>query len=166
MDSGTGKSVKDDAGSAVMSQAVAACVQLVAGGGIPFVGVVVKDGQQLSGFTGNRVHETGDPTAHAEIVAMREVIQRHGDEALRGSELFATGEPCGMCYQFALAHGVKTIYVAVDRYTVAEWGFDYLRSYPAYRIEDDTLAGIVHYVHIDGALSPFQEFARRHDYFK
>ena len=158
--------MKNNDSSSIMSQAVAACVQHVATGGIPFLGVVVKNGQRLSGFAGNRVHETGDPTAHAEIAAMREVIQRHGDEALRGSELFATGEPCGMCYQFALAHGVKTIHVAVDRYTVAEWGFDYLRSYPAYRIEDDVLAGIVHYVHVDGALSPFQEFARRHDYFK
>ena len=156
---------KDDV-IAAMSRAVTACVQHLKDGGIPFIGVVIKDGEEISGHAGNRVLETGDSTAHAEIVAMREAMKTHGKEVLQKSALYATGEPCGMCYRFALAHGVQTIYVAVDRHTVAEWGFDYRDSYPAYNIGDNALAGIVHHIHVDGALSPFQEFARKHDLFR
>ena len=63
----------------VMAQAVDACTEHVDAGGLPFVGVVVNaDGEMVSGFGVNRVAETGDPMAHAEVVAMRDAMTRYG----------------------------------------------------------------------------------------
>ena len=55
----------------VMNQAVERCVEHVEAGGLPFVGVVVDDSGIISNFGVNRVRETRDPSAHAEIVAKR-----------------------------------------------------------------------------------------------
>ena len=84
-------------------------------GGLPFVGIIVRDGQALSGFGVNRVQETWDPTAHAEIIALREAVASHGRRGLIGATLLATGEPCGMCYRHAIAHGITDVQVAIDR---------------------------------------------------
>ena len=62
----------------LMARAVDFCTAHVEAGGLPFVGVVVNaDGVAISGFGVNRVAETGDPMAHAEVVAIREAIARH-----------------------------------------------------------------------------------------
>ena len=95
----------------VLTQAVAAALAHVERGGIPFVGVVVDGDRVISEFGVNRVHETGDPTAHAEIVAIRDALTASGRSHLRGATLLATGEPCGMCYRYALDAGITDIRV-------------------------------------------------------
>ena len=65
-------------------------------GEVPVGAVVVKDGLVL-GTGANRPRATHDPTAHAEIVAMREAGARLGDERLAGCDLYVTLEPCTMC---------------------------------------------------------------------
>lgn len=83
--------------TALMERAVDACATHVAAGGLPFVGVVVDStGDVMSEFGVNRVAETGDPTAHAEVVAMRDAMTTHGLHAFSGAVLLATGEPCGL----------------------------------------------------------------------
>ena len=65
-------------------------------GEVPVGAVVVKDGQVIGrGF--NRPITTSDPTAHAEIVAMREAAAFLGNYRLPGCELYVTLEPCAMC---------------------------------------------------------------------
>jgi guanine deaminase len=113
---------------AVMEKAVDKCTTHVEAGGLPFVGVVVGDAGVISEFGVNRVRETGDPSAHAEIVAMREAMALHRLTSLAGATLLATGEPCGLCYRFAIDRRVDAIYVAVDRDEVAAFGFDYRSS--------------------------------------
>ncbi|EWS80554.1 nucleoside deaminase [Brachybacterium phenoliresistens] len=121
--------------ASVMSQAVDACTAHVDAGGLPFVGVLVgTDGEAASVFGVNRVAETGDPMAHAEVVAMRDAMTRHGLDSLAGFTVLATGEPCGLCYRYALDRGIGTVHVAVDRDEVAGFGFDYRASYPAFGI--------------------------------
>ena len=66
------------------------------GEGGPFGAVVVRDGQIL-GEGWNRVTSGHDPTAHAEIMAIREVCSRLGTFELRGCELYTSCEPCPMC---------------------------------------------------------------------
>jgi tRNA(adenine34) deaminase len=62
----------------------------------PFGAVIVRDGQVI--VRGRNVgRSTGDPTAHAEMVAIRSGLASHGREALVGSTMYATGEPCAMC---------------------------------------------------------------------
>jgi tRNA(Arg) A34 adenosine deaminase TadA len=67
-----------------------------AGRGGPFGTVVVKDGQ-IVGRGCNEVTSTNDPTAHAEIVAIRDACSALGTFNLSGCELYATCEPCPMC---------------------------------------------------------------------
>lgn len=108
----------------LMAGAVELCVRHVQAGGLPFVGLVVADGW-TAGPGVNRVRETGDPSAHAEIVAMRQAIRERGTGALVGTTLLATGEPCSLCYGFAAEHGVAAVSYAVGRDDAAAWGFDY-----------------------------------------
>ncbi len=65
-------------------------------GEVPVGAVVVKDGEVI-GRGSNRPIGARDPTAHAEIVALREAAQRLGNYRLPGCELYVTLEPCAMC---------------------------------------------------------------------
>jgi tRNA(adenine34) deaminase len=81
---------------AFMREALALAGQASAQGEVPVGAVVVKDGEVL-GRGSNRPIGTHDPTAHAEIVALREAARRIGNYRLTGCELFVTLEPCAMC---------------------------------------------------------------------
>ena len=65
-------------------------------GEVPVGAVVAKDGEVLAAAR-NRVLETGDPTAHAEVLALRAAAKRIGNYRLTGCDLYATVEPCLMC---------------------------------------------------------------------
>lgn len=143
---------------AVMEDAVDECITHVHRGGLPFVGVLVNDTGVISGFGVNRVRETGDSTAHAEIVAMRDAMATQGLENLAGTSLLATGEPCGLCYRFAIDHQVETIFVAVDRDAVADSGFDYRASYRALGISDGQRAGLIHLLPVERGVEPFARY--------
>jgi tRNA(adenine34) deaminase len=62
----------------------------------PFGAVIARDGEVIVRGR-NLGRSTGDPTAHAEMVAIRSGLASHGREALVGSTMYATGEPCAMC---------------------------------------------------------------------
>lgn len=65
-------------------------------GEVPIGAVIVRDGIVLARGS-NRTRERHDPTAHAEIVALREACAAIGDERLVGCDLYVTLEPCAMC---------------------------------------------------------------------
>src|SRR3954462_5926368 len=80
-----------------MREAVRLAIEGVnSGRGGPFGAVVVKDGQ-IIGRGSNQVTTTNDPTAHAEIIAIREACKSLGLFHLIGCELFTSCEPCPMC---------------------------------------------------------------------
>lgn len=85
-----------------MNRALGLAAQAVDAGEVPIGAIVVKDGVIIAGgHNGNRgLH---DPTAHAEIVAIRAAAQALGSERLEGCELWVTLEPCAMCAG-AIAH--------------------------------------------------------------
>ena len=65
-------------------------------GDYPFGAVIVRDDKVIArGRNLGKVHD--DPTAHAEMTAIRRALAEHSSAALRGSTLYATGEPCSMC---------------------------------------------------------------------
>lgn len=147
----------------VMQQAVDACITHVDGGGLPFVGVVATHtGEVVSQFGVNQVADTGDPMAHAEVVAMRDAVARHGLDSLGGHVLLATGEPCGLCYRYAVDQGIDAIYVAVDRDEVAGHGFDYRASYPAFGITEAARAGLVRPLEVERGNDPFTHYLHMH----
>jgi tRNA(adenine34) deaminase len=79
-----------------MEQAVAQARGAGAAGEIPVGCVVVKDGEVIA-RAGNRRQQTGDPAAHAEILALRAAGETNGDWRLEGCTLYVTLEPCPMC---------------------------------------------------------------------
>ena len=80
-----------------MRQAIALALENVrSGAGGPFAALIVKDGQVIARGT-NQVTSMNDPTAHAEIVAIREACRVLQKFQLDGSELYSTCEPCPMC---------------------------------------------------------------------
>jgi guanine deaminase len=79
-----------------MRRAIALSCQGVEAGGGPFGAVVVKDGQ-IIGEGMNRVVPSADPTAHAEIVAIRAACAALGTHDLAGAVIVSSCEPCPMC---------------------------------------------------------------------
>jgi tRNA(adenine34) deaminase len=85
-----------------MRHALALAARAEAEGEVP-VGAVVVRGDQLLGEGWNRPVGLKDPTAHAEMLALREAAQKAGDYRLGGATLYVTLEPCPMCAA-AIAH--------------------------------------------------------------
>ena len=94
-----------------------------AGEGGPFGAVIVRDGRVLAeGW--NQVTSANDPTAHAEIVAIRRACRDVGDFALPGATLYTSCEPCPMCLASAYWARVARIVYANTREDAAAIGFD------------------------------------------
>lgn len=83
-------------GADPFSAAFAEARRAAAAGEVPVGAVVVKDGEVL-GAAGNRTLTDRDPTAHAEMLAIRQAAARLGSERLIGCDLYVTLEPCAMC---------------------------------------------------------------------
>jgi tRNA(Arg) A34 adenosine deaminase TadA len=129
----------------------------VAEGGIPFSGVVVNHGRILgTGF--NRVREDNDPTAHAEVVALREAAAKSGLYATAGATLIASGEPCALCYMASLHFNVSHIVYAVDRKTAAQYGFDYSGSYSIFADDPVNWPVKVTSLQVADGTKPFEEY--------
>jgi tRNA(Arg) A34 adenosine deaminase TadA len=79
-----------------MQMAIDISKESVRNGGGPFGAVIVKDGEIISG-SNNKVTINNDPTAHAEVMAIREACQKLQTFDLSGCELYASCEPCPMC---------------------------------------------------------------------
>ena len=79
-----------------MALALEQARQAAARGEVPVGAVVVRQGENLAA-AGNRTREANDPTAHAEILAIREACSRLESERLPDSDLYVTLEPCAMC---------------------------------------------------------------------
>ncbi|MDR0214145.1 MAG: nucleoside deaminase [Comamonas sp.] len=77
----------------------------------PFGAVLVKDGQVLARAV-NQVEELCDPSAHAEMQALRIGAKAQGSTDLSGSVMYASGYPCSMCATAMLLAGVKKVFVA------------------------------------------------------
>ncbi|MFI7243039.1 nucleoside deaminase [Streptomyces qinglanensis] len=146
----------------LMTKAVELCIHHVDSGGPPFVGQLLHSDGQVSAPGVNLVLETGDPTAHAEITAIRQAVREHGPARVRGAVLLATGEPCGMCYRFAAAHGIAEVHYAVGRDTAAAWGFDYRSGYPSGGTEPLSLERDARQLPVRRALVPFTRYRALH----
>ena len=78
------------------------------------VGAVVMEGDVVLAAERNRMKALGDPTAHAEMLAMRAALQKRGTGRLDGCDLYVTLEPCAMCAG-AIAHvRLRRVYFAAE----------------------------------------------------
>lgn len=90
--------------------------------GGPFGAVVVFDGKVI-GRGCNMVTSTNDPSAHAEIVAIREACSNLGTFHITGAEIYATCEPCPMCMSAIYWADIKKVYYCSDKYDAESIGF-------------------------------------------
>jgi tRNA(Arg) A34 adenosine deaminase TadA len=90
-------------------------------GGRPFGAVVVKNGAIIA--TGvNEILRTNDPTAHAELTAIRAASRRLGSPSLIGCAVYASGNPCPMCMAAMRMAGVNEVYFAYSNDDGAPYG--------------------------------------------
>jgi guanine deaminase len=109
---------------AFMREAIALSIEkMEAGEGGPFGAVVVKDGQ-IVGRGWNRVTSSNDPTAHAEVMAIRAACEKLGTFDLSGCEIYSSCEPCPMCLSAIYWARLDKLTFAADRTDAADAGFD------------------------------------------
>ena len=107
----------------LMRRAIALSVESVAQGGGPFGAVIAREGKIIA--TGaNRVTLDCDPTAHAEIQAIREAARRLGTFDLGGCEIYTSCEPCPMCLGAIYWARLDRLFYAATKDDAARAGFD------------------------------------------
>ena len=107
-----------------MRKAIALAVDNVrSGAGGPFGAVVVRDGVMVAEGV-NRVTATNDPTAHAEVVAIRAACEALGDFQLKGCVVYTSCEPCPMCLAALYWSRCDAIYYGCSAADAADAGFD------------------------------------------
>lgn len=101
--------------------------------GGPFGAVIVKN-EKIVGVGNNKVLLNNDPTAHAEITAIRDACKNLNTYDLTGCVIYSTSEPCPMCLSAIIWSNIKEVYYATTRLEVAKIGFrdnliyDYLEN--------------------------------------
>lgn len=106
-----------------MKQAIEMACRNIKEGGGPFAALIVKDGRVIA-RTGNTVTKNNDPTAHAEVNAIRQACKELGTFDLSGCEIYSSCEPCPMCLSAIYWAHIDRIYMAGLRHEAAEAGFD------------------------------------------
>jgi guanine deaminase len=149
--------------NAFMARAIALSLENVQQrGGGPFAAVVVKDGKIVAEGA-NEVTATNDPTAHAEVVAIRAACRKLNSFDLQGCEIYTSCEPCPMCLGAIYWARPARVYYANSAADAARAGFDdafiyqeISRPHPERRIPMIQLAQ-------DGALAAFRAWQEKED---
>ena len=145
-----------------LQQAVDLAAANVAAGGGPFGALVVRGGEVLA--TGqNRVTRDLDPTAHAEVVAIRAACREVGDFSLAGCVLYSSCEPCPLCLASALWARVDRVAYAADRDDAARGGFDDRAFYDLFDTPRERWATPVSGVSLAGSFAPFDAWLAKAD---
>ncbi len=141
----------------MMKEVVALASRRVAEGGVPFSASVVTPSGSVLGSGVNTVMADHDPTAHAEVCAIRHACAAKGLTNLSGTVLLASGEPCAMCYVAALFAGVSEVIYAVSASQAAQYGYCYGTSYRLLSGFPDQFPLSRWQLSIPGALQPFTQ---------
>ena len=106
-----------------MDEAIALAKLSIQRGGGPFGCVIVKDGK-IIGRGHNKVTMNNDPTAHAEITAIREACRTLNTFQLTGCEIYTSCYPCPMCWASIYWAKLDKVYYALNQHDAANAGFD------------------------------------------
>lgn len=128
------------------------------GKGGPFGAVIVKDGTIIAkGY--NQVTSTNDPTAHAEVVAIRKACKTLESWQLTGCELYTSCEPCPMCLGAIYWAKPEKVYYANTKADAAEIGFDDQFIYEELDMPLDSRKLAIYQMMRDEANKVFQEWS-------
>lgn len=130
-----------------------------AGLGGPFGAVIVKDGV-IIGRGHNRVTSSHDPTAHAEIVAIREACTYLGTHQLSGCELYTSCEPCPMCLGAIFWARPDRVYYACTHEQASDAGFDDSFIYEQVALPPSERSLPMIHLPTEGAQEAFDEWKR------
>lgn len=125
------------------------------GHGGPFAALVVVNGEVI-GRGVNRVTQINDPTAHAEVMAIRDACKKLGNFMLEGAVIYTSCEPCPMCLSAIYWARIKTIYFAAPNTDAAKAGFDDSYIYKEIRLPLEKRAIPSIRIQTDDAFMPFQ----------
>ncbi len=117
------KKTFNDEDAKLVSKAVAIAEEGLKHGGGPF-GALIKKGNRIISESYNKVIVSGDPTAHAEILAIRKACEVLGSHDLSNCIMYSSCEPCPMCLGAIYWAGIKTVYFGSGREDAASAGFD------------------------------------------
>jgi guanine deaminase len=147
---------------AFLKQAIEQAAENVRRGGGPFAALVVKDGAVVASGA-NRVTATNDPTAHAEMVAIREACRAFGHFQLTGCDVYCSCEPCPMCLGALYWARPARIFYAATAADAAAAGFD--DSFIYQQLATPQAARAIPMIHAadESAGRPFEEWAARPD---
>lgn len=106
-----------------MQRAIELAEISVENGGGPFGAVIVKNGEIIAEAS-NRVTQENDPTAHAEVVAIRKAASKMKEFSLEECEIYASCEPCPMCLSAIYWARIPIVYYGADRHDAEAAGFD------------------------------------------
>jgi guanine deaminase len=132
------------------------------GDGGPFGAVVVLDGKVISKGH-SEVIKRNDPTAHAEILAIRGASSVLGRYDLSDCEIYSTSEPCPMCFAAIFWARIKRLVYGTTKEDVAEIGFDDKLIYQVIRGEADTEQLEVVNLDREGCLEYLEEWKKKPD---
>ncbi len=144
-----------------LAEAMALAESSVEQGGGPFGAVVVKEGTVIGRGT-NNVTLSNDPTAHAEVGAIREACKTIHDFSLAGATLYASCEPCPMCLSAIYWSHLDRVVYAATRDDAAAAGFDDGVIAHELQLPPDERRLTMQYVKIDGA-APFDKWRDKAD---
>jgi guanine deaminase len=149
-----------------MRRAIALALENVKSGrGGPFGALVVKDGKIIAEGT-NLVTSTSDPTAHAEVVAIRAACRTMNGFQLAGCELYTSCEPCPMCLGAIYWSRPERVFYGATAADAAAAGFDDAFIYKELAHPPEQRRFLMHCVNCDDVLAPFRAWtasaARRH----
>ena len=137
-----------------IARVIELALENVGSGGGPFGALIVADGALVAEGR-NRVTASLDPTAHAEVEAIRAACRVRGDFSLAGTTLYTSCEPCPMCQAAALWARVGRVVFAADRHDAARGGFDDREFYELVTRDRSTWPVVIDAVRPPNAAAPF-----------
>jgi len=148
-----------------MKRAIELSIESVNKGGGPFGSVIVRDNKIIAEGS-NKVVPTNDPTAHGEIVAIREACKKTNNFSLNGCELYSTCEPCPMCLSAIYWSRIDKIYYANNRKDAQKIDFDDSLIYSEFQKNIDKRKIPMVQMMRDEALKAFELWDKKKDKVK
>ncbi|PSH05743.1 MAG: tRNA-specific adenosine deaminase [Acidobacteria bacterium] len=144
-----------------LRRAIHLSIESVSRGGGPFGALVVRNDGEVIGEGANAVTLECDPTAHAEIVAIRAACRNTGQFHLGNCVIYSSCEPCPMCLAAAYWAQISTIYYAASAAVAADAGFSDVLIYEQLRLPSEERSIALIQIPENDAIQAFQAWTNR-----
>ena len=145
-----------------LSEAIQIALRNQEQGGGPFGAIIVRNGEIIAS-SGNKVTKENDPTAHAEINAIRQACKHLGHFELSDCTLYSSCEPCPMCLGAIYWARMGAVYFAAGKADAKEAGFDDSFIYEELKISINQRKIPTYQMLREQALKPFENWKNRED---